>query len=420
MNLLNVYERFLIILLPLVIPIIWWLTSPTTSFTKVLMVIFVLQIIVAYSLFLIGKKKNIITSSIQTQSQHSADEKFISLYERSPMPYIVINRVGEIVMFNPSAIRLFKANSDSLMGLNLFDMVSVDDENNLSVIMGKVDSGVTVNEVEIKLKTTTGDFRWVSLSVYISEVRDQRLVSLLDITQEKIVDTAKSEFVALATHQLRTPISAIRWNLELLQKNMKDTQTEAQTRYMTKIERNTMRMIALINDFLSVSKLEMGTFATSIEEVNLANFFNSIIDEYSEKITEKNLNLKYTYLPDNLTFKSDSRLLHIAISNLMSNAVKYVGVDGVDGVVSLNYELIDKTIIITVTDNGIGIPEGELDKLFSKFYRATNAQSHQAEGTGLGLYIVKQSVEKLGGGISVNSAENKGATFTIKLPIERF
>ena len=417
MNLLNVYERFLIILLPLVIPIIWWLTSPITSFTKVMMVIFVIQIIVAYSLFLIAKKKNIITSSIQTQSQHSADEKFISLYERSPMPYIVINRTGEIVMFNPSAIRLFKANSDSLMGLNLFDMVSVDDENNLSVIVGKVDSGATVNEVEIKLKTIAGDFRWVSLSVYISEVRDQRLVSLIDITQEKIVDTAKSEFVALATHQLRTPISAIRWNLELLQKNMKDTQTEAQTRYITKIERNTMRMIALINDFLSVSKLEMGTFATSIEEVNLANFFNSIIDEYSEKITEKNLNLKYTYLPDNLTFKSDSRLLHIAISNLMSNAVKYVGVDGV---VSLNYELIDKTIVITVTDNGIGIPEGELDKLFSKFYRATNAQSHQAEGTGLGLYIVKQSIEKLGGGISVTSAENKGATFTIKLPIERF
>ena len=76
------------------------------------------------------------------------------------------------------------------------------------------------------------------------------LVSLVDVTQEKIVDTAKSEFVALATHQLRTPISAIRWNLELLQKNMKDTQTEAQTRYITKIERNTMRMIALINDFL--------------------------------------------------------------------------------------------------------------------------------------------------------------------------
>lgn len=417
MNLLNVYERFLIILLPLIVPIIWWFTSPITSFTKVLMVIFVLQIIVAYSLFLIGKKKNIITSSIQTQSQHSADEKFISLYERSPMPYIVINRTGEIVMFNPSAIRLFKADSDSLIGLNLFDMVSVDDENNLSVIVGKVDSGATVNEVEIKLKTIAGDFRWISLSVYISEVRDQRLVSLIDITQEKIVDTAKSEFVALATHQLRTPISAIRWNLELLQKNMKDTQTEAQTRYMTKIERNTMRMIALINDFLSVSKLEMGTFATSIEEVNLANFLNSIIDEYSEKITEKNLNLKYTYLPDNLIFKSDSRLLHIAISNLMSNAVKYVGVDGV---VSLNYELIDKTIVITVTDNGIGIPEGELDKLFSKFYRATNAQSHQAEGTGLGLYIVKQSIEKLGGGISVTSAENKGATFTIKLPIERF
>ncbi len=413
MNLLNIYERFLIILLPLIIPIVWWLTSPITSFSEVLMAIFVIQIIVAFSLFLIEKKKDVITVEIQTDSQHSADEKFISLYERNPMPYVIINRAGEIILFNPSAIRLFKANSSSLMGLNLFDMISVDDENNLSVIMGKVDSGVTLNEVEIKLKTLAGDFRWVSLSVYISELRDQRLVSLIDVTQEKIIDTAKSEFVALATHQLRTPISAIRWNLELLQKSMRDTQTEAQIRYISKIERNTMRMIALINDFLSVSKLEMGTFATSIEEVNLANFFNSIIDEYSEKITEKKLDLKYTYLPDTLIFKSDTRLLHIVISNLMSNAVKYVGENGV---VSLNYELIDKTIVITVTDNGIGIPVDEIDKLFTKFYRASNAHSHQAEGTGLGLYIVKQSVEKLGGIIDVVSSENNGATFTIKLP----
>ena len=84
---------------------------------------------------------------------------------------------------------------------------------------GRITSGVTLKDEKIQIKTISGDFKWVSMSVYNYEIKDQRLVSLVDITQEKLVDTAKSEFVALATHQLRTPISAIRWNLELLQRN---------------------------------------------------------------------------------------------------------------------------------------------------------------------------------------------------------
>ena len=254
------------------------------------------------------------------------------------------------------------------------------------------------------------------MSVYNYEIKDQRLVSLVDITQEKLVDTAKSEFVALATHQLRTPISAIRWNLELLQKNMKETKTENQTRYLTKIERNTIRMIALINDFLSVSKLEMGTFASNVEQINLTDFFNAILDEYVEKITEKKITIKRSDEPEGLVFSSDSRLLHIIVSNLMSNAVKYVEAEGM---VTLSFKLTDNKIFITVADDGIGVPEEEVGNLFAKFYRASNAQHHKAEGTGLGLYIVKQSVEKLGGTIEVVSGLDKGANFTVILPYLR-
>ena len=124
---------------------------------------------------------------------------------------------------------------------------------------------------------------------------------------------------------------------------MKETKNEAQARYLTKIERNTFRMIALINDFLSVSKLEMGTFASNIEKINLTDFFTTILDEYAEKITDKKITINRSDEPEGLVFNSDSRLLHIIVSNLMSNAVKYVEPEGE---VTMSFKLINNKIFI--------------------------------------------------------------------------
>ena len=417
MDLPRIFIGFLIIFLPLVLPVAWWLATPVSSAQKVLFFVFVIQLLVAIVLFFLWKKTDLAISNQEAQVLYSANEQFVSLYERSPIPYLTINRRGEVIMSNPATVNLFGTDTNSITGLNFLDLISeTNDKGDLSVLAGRITSGVTLKDEKIQIKTISGDFKWVSMSVYNYEIKDQRLVSLVDITQEKLVDTAKSEFVALATHQLRTPISAIRWNLELLQKNMKETKNEAQARYLTKIERNTFRMIALINDFLSVSKLEMGTFASNIEKINLTDFFTTILDEYAEKITDKKITINRSDEPEGLVFNSDSRLLHIIVSNLMSNAVKYVEPEGE---VTMSFKLINNKIFIKIADDGIGVPEEELDKLFSKFYRASNAQSHQAEGTGLGLYIVKQSVEKLGGKIEVISGLDKGASFTVILPYLR-
>jgi signal transduction histidine kinase len=174
-------------------------------------------------------------------------------------------------------------------------------------------------------------------------------------------------------------------------------------------------MIDLINDFLSVSKLEMGTYAANLEKINLTNFFSSVVEEFSEKISGKNINLERKNNPPQLVIKTDSRLLHIIVSNLVSNSVKY---SETSGNLLISYELTGTNLHIQIADDGIGIPEKELDNLFTKFYRATNAQEHQTEGTGLGLYIVKQSVEQLGGEIKVVSDTNKGALFAVDLPVE--
>jgi signal transduction histidine kinase len=173
-------------------------------------------------------------------------------------------------------------------------------------------------------------------------------------------------------------------------------------------------MINLIDDFLSVSKLEMGTYATKEEATDLTEFVSGIVEEFAGRITEKELTLVRTDNPEHATILIDNRLLHIITSNVVSNAVKYLRPQGK---IEVRYDLNGATLTIVVADNGIGIPEGEVDKLFTKFYRASNAQSHRAEGTGLGLYIVKQSVELLGGHISVSAKEDEGARFEIVLPV---
>ena len=159
----------------------------------------------------------------------------------------------------------------------------------------------------------------------------------------------------------------------------------------------------------------MGTLEYRQESLNVTEFFDSILDEFSEKITEKGLVVDRQDNPPNTQIMTDGRLFHIIVSNLVSNATKYLNPQGA---LTLTYELqAGQKLKIVVADNGIGIPEEEIGRLFSKFFRATNAQSHQTQGTGLGLYVVKQSVEKLEGTISVESKENEGARFVVELPV---
>lgn len=372
----------------------------------------VLGMVVTRQLVLRADRKNLFSQEDYDLMVKS--RQFLSLYRQSPIPYLTIDRTGMIVMHNLAAIRLFQTNAEVLTGKVLDSFLRHENETELSLILGKLQTLATVGETETQIETMRGEIKWVLISVYASEESDERLVSLVDITHQKKVDLAKSEFVALATHQLRTPITAIRWNTELLAKTMKDTKTEKQDRYLEKIERNVRRMLALINDFLSVSKLETGTFSTDLSKINMAEFMESVIDEYAETIEQKQLQLERKFGSGELEFQTDSRLLHIIVSNLLSNAIKYT-VDG--GALLIAFSEQDDELSIEIADSGIGIPEEELPNLFTKFFRASNAQTYRTEGTGLGLYIVKQSVEKLGGTITPHSVLEQGTHFEVRLPL---
>lgn len=345
----------------------------------------------------------------------SAQELFATLYDQSPVPYITLDASEDIVICNQATGNLFKTSAENLIGKKLTPFITHENDEKLSIVLGTLQAGSGMQQTEAKIIASDGEEIWINISIFYSARLNQRLVSLIDINTHKIVDKAKSEFVSLATHQLRTPITAIKWNLDLLTRSMAENGDVKQLDYLTKANRNVIRMNALINDFLSVSKLETGTFSTVATPLVLDEYLKSIIDEYQQLIEQKAISIQIDFDPKALRIITDENLFHIITSNILSNAVKYTNPNGT---ITISYKQSEDGFTLVIADSGIGIPSYELDNLFKKFFRATNAQLLKTEGTGLGMYIVKESVEKLGGKISVASTENVGTTFTIDLPIK--
>lgn len=265
----------------------------------------------------------------------------------------------------------------------------------------------------------------VGLGIDITDFRKQeeelaRANAVLKIRDEQIakeheLNRAKSEFVSLASHQLKTPLTIIKWYADMLNAGYADNVLKKQQEYIGKIYSNTERMIELVDSLLNVSRLELGVFAVKKESVDLKNKIEAILFNFEPKIKEKNLKLLQSYSNDNFIISADLKMIQIIFENMIFNAIKYTP-DG--GTINVKMRKKENEILIEIADTGIGIPENQQSKIFTKFFRADNASSYKADGTGLGLYIVKTIVEKMDGKIWFESAENKGATFYVAIPIE--
>jgi PAS domain S-box-containing protein len=247
-----------------------------------------------------------------------------------------------------------------------------------------------------------------------------------DVTQEREIDKAKTEFVSLASHQLRTPLSAINWYTEMLLAGDAGKLTVKQQKYLTEVYAGNQRMVALVNALLNVSRLDLGTFIIEPVSTDVVELIQSVLGELGSEIKKRKLNVSTSFgvLPD--PFLADQKLFRMVIQNLLSNAVKYTSTKGTITIVvgtyskggTLGGRIIDEDgLAVSVADSGVGIPAGEQDKIFSKLFRASNAQESETEGTGLGLYVVKSIVDESGGKVWFTSEEKKGSTFYVAFPV---
>lgn len=232
-----------------------------------------------------------------------------------------------------------------------------------------------------------------------------------DITLLKETSDAKTEFVSVTSHQLRTPLTSIKWLTELLLKNRENNLNEKQKEALKEINMSNDRIINLINDLLGISKIEEGKFKfLNLTEIEMTRLVNEVVKEFKLIAENRKSDFKALItLPEDYTLNIDEEKIRQAMSNLISNAIKYSKSEG--GKVSVSAEVKDDEFVFSVKDNGIGILMKDQRRLFEKFFRADNATLTQTEGTGLGLFIVKSYIEAHGGKIWFESEENKGTTF---------
>lgn len=222
----------------------------------------------------------------------------------------------------------------------------------------------------------------------------------------------KTEFVSIASHQLRTPLSGIRWSLNLLKDNPGDAAGSATL--IELIKENTDRMIKLVGDLLDVSRIEMGKNIFLPCQTNIFVLAQKIVagSELFAKANNVSLQLEApATLPNAYT---DPDKISLVIQNLVDNAIKYTKGKGT---VKITLTANNKLITVTVQDTGVGIPKFQQKHIFQKFFRSDNIMKHQTIGTGLGLFIAKAVVEQSGGKIWFESEEGKGTTFYFTLPI---
>ena len=243
------------------------------------------------------------------------------------------------------------------------------------------------------------------------------IVAFRDVTLEKEIDTMKSEFVSVASHQLRTPLSAIKWFLEMLIAGDAGAINENQKEFLDRAYESNERMIKLVNDLLNVSRMESGKLKFEPKPTHLEEIFQSVITELTPLTRARNISIQSAFanakLPE--VFVDPDKMRQV-IMNLVSNAIKYT--EG-HGKIELFYEQHPNELVFNIKDNGIGIPKDQQHKVFNKFFRADNVMKVQTEGSGLGLYIAKVMIESSGGRMWFFSQENKGTTFSFSLPIHQ-
>lgn len=270
-----------------------------------------------------------------------------------------------------------------------------------------------VTGFEYRLRTRTGRIIWVAENAR-AVLNDDGSCSyyegfIEDITQRKEAEQLKTDFVSFVTHQLRTPLSGIRWMLDLARQNEMDEETAS---FIADAYSSAERLIGLVNDLLDIGRLESGRLTGSPEPVDLRATLDSILADLAPLVASKSLDLQRSAL-DVPPVLADPQLARQALLNLVSNAVKYTP-DG--GRVTIEARLRDGLVSCAVADSGIGIPAASQPRLFEKFYRAENASTIDTEGTGLGLYLVRLIAERSGGTITCASVEGQGSTFTLTLP----
>lgn len=340
-----------------------------------------------------------------------------TILESLPDGVMVTNAQGNVVLMNPSCKRLLGLDAAIDYGEKV--VAYIDDIQLCDLIM-EISQGRHLDFDDIpthEFSVTRDKYLLARAQPVISELKEclGAVVNFVDISSMKVVDRLKSEFVAKVSHELRSPLSTIHEQLAVVLKGAVDDAPEDDHHMLARAKEKTYSLIALIGDLLDLSRIEEGIICREPQPVKADELLASVVDflctQSEKKEQSLTLQLPEAPLPE---IGADPIALESIFGNLITNAIKYTP-EG--GEIKVRAELSGLSIRITVADNGFGIEEKDLEKIFDRFYRIKDDNTRFINGTGLGLPIVKGLLDSLGGYIEVDSVPGKGSTFTILLPV---
>jgi len=329
---------------------------------------------------------------------------------------------GEVIFVNEQALNILGKSLPDMMGMHLLKAILLVDEAKSQLPLEKhpmqkaLLTGKKVFASDIYFVKNDGTNFPVAVTtspVFLQGALIGGVLVFRDITLEKQIDRMKTEFISLASHQLRTPLSAMKWFSEMLLAGDAGELSGEQKEMVNNIYLSNERMIDLVNSLLNISRIESGRIIVDPRPTSLRKVVDEVIFELTPKISKKKhiLNVETGELPE---INIDPKLIRHVYMNLLTNAIKYTQ-EG--GNISIKIYERDQEIISEIKDNGYGIPKSQYDKVFKKFFRANNIVRFETDGSGLGLYLIKAIIDASGGRIWFESEEGKGTAFYFGLPL---
>jgi PAS domain S-box-containing protein len=339
---------------------------------------------------------------------------FEKAFTYSPIGIALVSPQGKWLRVNQQVTTILGYSKEELLSIDFQKITHPDDlEADVSHVQSLLAGEEETYQMNKRYVHKQGHVIWAQLNVALvrSEGKPQFFISQIkDITAEKKFSDSKIDFVSLASHQIRTPLSTVNWYAELLLEDAKNL-TKKQKSYLDELIKGGERMSNLVENLLNASRIELGTLKISREKTDVEKLLAESLDSHQHNLDEKNLSIINKQIGEPKNIETDPDHLKIVFDNLISNAIKYSKEASDITVTSAHFK---SNISISVENNGIGIPKKEQLKIFEKTYRASNVSTES--GFGLGLYVSKNIIERLGGTIDFISAKGKGAKFTITLP----
>lgn len=354
-----------------------------------------------------------------TNSTEFERRRLDSVLEHMTDGVIATDRRGSINIINTAALQMTgMEDSNVALGQSILEVLQIADRYNLRELLD--------NQDELLLDFSNEE-RQLIIRAYFSLIQRASgfisglVIVLHDVTEQQRIEEERRQFVSNVSHELRTPLTSVKSYVDALQEGTIEDPEVAKS-FLAVAQDETTRMIHMINDLLELSRMDSGTMKLETEYVNVGELFNYILNRFDMIIANDDKPEKYYTIKREITnsqiwVELDTSKFTQVVDNIMNNAIKYSPDGGV-----ITARMIDRKteVVLSITDQGLGIPKKDLGHIFDRFFRVDKARSRAQGGTGLGLAISKEIIERFGGKIWVDSSEGKGSTFSISLPYEAY